>query len=284
MKKHKFDITLLSFALGFLLLIVNVVGFFTGPVDGTNPMERKPVANYDFRTLNFEEANRQFADLQNKKNALEDKAKGLFELVSKSFIHTPSLYKIKPWDNWIMWLGGIILDEKYLKSQDPDLLWKRGAGFCHQAAIIFAAKGKDLGLKTRLIGLKGHVVAEVYLPDKGWRVVDPDMGIFWDHDLDPFGVNPSEEQVRSELLARGYSEKISKNFARIYTSQENNERMEYPTAPNRFLLEKFSNWLKWLIPLGLIGIGLAKREFFSVTNQPGSGPEALNANYNENKR
>jgi len=132
--------------------------------------------------------------------------------------------------------------------------------------MIFAAKGKELGLKTRLTGLKGHVVAEVFLPDKGWRVVDPDMGIFWDHDLGSFGVNPSEEQVKNKLLTRGFSEEISQNFARVYTTQENNYRMEYPTAPNRFLLEKLSQWLKWLVPLGLIGMGLAKRDFFLKKN------------------
>jgi Transglutaminase-like superfamily len=262
MMKHKFDIALLSFVLGVLLLIVNGAGFFIGPVVDANPKERKPVANYDFRTLNLEEAHRQFSDLQNKQMSAEEKAQSLFKLISESFIHTPSFYKIKPWENWILWLSGVALDNKYFKSQDPEILWKRGGGFCNQASMIFAARGNDLGLKTRLIGLKGHVVAEVYLPDKGWRVVDSDMGIFWDHDLDSFGVNPNEEQVKNKLLTRGFSEEMSQNFAQVYTTQENNHRADYPTAPNRFLLEKFCQWLKWLIPFGLIGLGLAKRDFF----------------------
>jgi transglutaminase superfamily protein len=262
MKKQKFNIALLSFVLGVLLLIVNAVGFFTGPVPDTHPEGREPVANYDFRTLDPEEANRQIADLKNKNFSAKQKAHRLFELISQSFIHTPSFYKIKPWENWIFWIGGVVFGEKYLKSQDPDTLWKRGGGYCNQAAIIFVAKGQDLGLKTRLIGLKRHVVAEVYLPDIGWRVVDPDMGIFWDHDLGSFGVNPNEEQVKNKLLTLGFSKEISLHFARVYTSQENNFRAEHPTAPNRFLLEKFSQWLIWLIPLGLIVGGLVKRRVF----------------------
>ncbi|MCH8313605.1 MAG: transglutaminase domain-containing protein [Nitrospinae bacterium] len=252
MSKQKYIVAWVSLLLGCLLLIINSIGFIMGPVVNTNLKGRKPVSNYDYRTLILADANHQFSELLKKNISPEDKARGLFELISRSFIHTPSEYRIKAGDNWIMWLGGTLFDRRYFKSQDPDFLWKKGGGFCSQAAIIFVAKGKELGLKTRLIGLKGHVVAEVYLPDKGWRMVDPDMGIFWDHDLDSFGVNPSEEQVKSELLARGHSEKISRHFSRIYVSQENNSRNEYPTAPNRFFLEKVCNWLKWLIPLGLI--------------------------------
>lgn len=259
MKNQKFDIHLLPIAIGLLLLIINAVGSFLEPVIQTDPKERKPVPGYDYRTLSWEEANRQFLELSEKNISPEEKARVLFKLISESFIHTPSSYKITLWENWILWLGGTLSNKKYLKSQAPDFLWKRGGGFCNQASIIFAAKGKELGLQTRIIGLKGHVVAEVNLFDKGWRVVDPDMGIFWDHDLDSFGTNPNIEQVKSELFARGFSEEISEHFARVYTSQENNFRIDYPTSPNRLFLEKISNWLKWLIPLGLIGVGMGKK-------------------------
>lgn len=223
------------------------------------------VANYDYKTLGWREAKLQASKLSTNDLSPEDKAKGLFDLISRSFIHTPSEYDIKLWDNWVMWLGGNIIDTRYLKSQDPDFLWKRGGGFCSQAAMIFVSKGRELGLKTRLIAMTGHVVAEVYLPGLGWRVVDPDMGIFWDHELESFEVNPSEEQVKHTLLTRGFSEEISKHFARIYVRPENHYRKDYPTSPNRLLLEKISNWLKWLIPFGFIGIPLViRRNWFEV--------------------
>lgn len=266
MRTQKYWLTLLSFVLGCLLLLVNGVGFFIGPVESSLKTS-KPVTNFDNRTLSWKEANTQLSRLSNRNFSADEKAKGLFELISKFYIHTPFHYNIKPWDNWILWLGGNILDEKYLWSQNPDLLWERGGGFCNQAAMIFASKGKDLGLKTRLIALSGHVVAEVYLPNKGWRVVDPDMGVFWENDLDAFGRDPSEDQIRRKLSTLGFPEKFSRHFSRVYASQENNSRVEFPTAPKRFILEQVSNWLKWLIPFGLVGFCLASR---SGRNNPTS--------------
>jgi len=74
MLKKRYCLAILSFALGLLLILTNIVGLFMGPVPENEPKERKPVANYDFRTLNLEEAQRQFADLQNKNISAEDKA------------------------------------------------------------------------------------------------------------------------------------------------------------------------------------------------------------------
>ncbi len=244
---------------GVFLLLINAAGFLVSPEIESNPGERAPVANYDNRTLAWPDAKRQFLELRSDPISPEDKARGLFKLVFESFLHTESYNNIKLWENWILWLGGTLLDRRYLKSQDPDFIWKRGGGHCSQAVTIFVAKGQQLGLKTRIVGLSGHVVAEVFLPDKGWRVVDPDMGIFWDHDLGSFGVNPNEEHVRNKFLALGYSEKISRNFSRVYVSQENNFLREFPTSPDRFLLEKYSHWAKWVIPFGLVGFGLVIR-------------------------
>lgn len=275
MSKIKNSVALLAFLLGCLLLIANGAGFFIGSVAENDPTDRKPVLNYDYRTLAWTEANRQFLELLNNNIPPEGKAKSLYGLVSKSFIHTPSYNKIKLWENWMLWLAGTLFNRHFFKSQDPDFLWKRGGGHCSQASIIFVAKGKDLGLKTRLIGLSGHVVAEVYLPEKGWRVVDPDMGIFWNHDLDSFGVNPSEEQVRNELLALGYSEKLSRRFSQVYVSQENNFRKEYPSSPNRFLLEKVLDWAKWLLPLGLVAVGLVRWRLLHSDNYTGFRVKSL---------
>lgn len=239
--------------------MINAVNIFMKPIAEINPTGREPIANYDFRTLELEKAQRQFKNLQSENITEEEKAQQLFALISGSFVHTPSYNHIKPWENWILWMGGTLKDKKFLRSYNPDLLWKKGGGFCSQAALIFAAKGQGLGLKTRLIGLTGHVVAEVYLPDKGWRVVDPDMGIFWDNSIDSFGIHPSEEEIKHKLLARGFSEELSQKFASIYTSQENNFYKQYPPSPDRILLEELSNWLKWVIPFVLIGTGLSKK-------------------------
>jgi transglutaminase superfamily protein len=255
LKKQKYWVTWFFLLLGGGLLTINCVGFLIGSVISNFPEVRKPVPNFDYRTLSWEKAQSKFSRLLKNDISLEQKAKKLFGLVSRSFMHTSS-YKIKPWDNWMLWLGGIILDKKYLDSQDPDLLWKAGGGFCHQAATIYVSKGKDLGLETRLIGLSGHVVAEVYLPGKGWRVVDPDMGIFWDHDLDSFGTEPNINQIKNHLSTLGFLDKTAQHFAKVYTSQEDNKREKYPTAPKRYLLEKITNWFKWLIPLILIGVSL----------------------------
>ena len=58
MSTQKYSVALVSFVLGCLLLIINSIGFIMGPVVDTNPQERKPVSNYDYRTLIWADANR----------------------------------------------------------------------------------------------------------------------------------------------------------------------------------------------------------------------------------
>ncbi len=251
---RRFGISAFSVIVGFALLLLNLFGLFIGQIDHTYFPE-KPIAGYHYRTLNKEEAIEKFISLKNTNISDKKKAKELLKLVSDSFFHK-SIYEIKPWDNWIMWVGGLLY-EPLLDSQDADLLWARGGGPCHQASIIYITKAKELGFDARLISLDGHVVAEVNIPNVGWRVADPDYGIFWPNSLDAFGRNIKQKDIVHILISKGYSEQTANKFAEIYISQENNKRVEFPNAPNRYKFEKAMSFAKWLFPLLLIGIGLS---------------------------
>jgi len=68
-------------------------------------------------------------------------------------------------------------------SDDYYNILKRGAGYCDQAAYVFAVLSTRLGIPARMImlqdreGISRHTAAEVYL-DKKWQYIDPWLGVF----------------------------------------------------------------------------------------------------------
>ncbi len=188
-----------------------------------------------------------------------DKMTRLLSLVSSSYIHIPAQpYLIKPWDNWWLWLRGQ-LNPKYLQSQDVDFLWRRGAGFCDQAAMIFVGKAKELGFKARLVWLGGHVISEVVIPDAGARLVDADLGILWEADSSALGNELSQASVQARLEKQGYSKELAQKIALAYTSAEDNKFSGFPYLPKLYRAERQAHWIVWVIPFVLLIISRLTR-------------------------
>lgn len=229
------------------LLIVNVIGQWQPPLSPPSTSTRTGIPGREFRTIEIAAAHAQYSDLKNSDLDLETKAQKLFALISGSYLHAPS-YRRTIFDNWYVWLRGLRAESFLRTVQDVDLLWRRGGGFCTQAAMIYAAKGQELGLETRIALLTGHVVAEVLIPGKGWRVVDPDLKVFWEYSLSDFGKSIGEEEIKKKLIEVGYSADFSSTAAQIYLSQEDNRLVNYPMDAMRLQFEKDAEWRKWLFP------------------------------------
>ncbi len=202
----------------------------------------------------------------------EHKARALFELVRDSYVHDPeSGYLMKPWDNWILWLMGQF-DSRRLQSQDAHFLLSRGIGFCDQAAMIFTGYAQEMRMESRLVWLSGHVVSEILLP-QGWRVVDPDLGIFWNLPLEDFGTNYSATDIRQVIVAQGFGLDLAEIITEAYVTQSNSRRSSYPYLPRLYRDERAAQWAKWILPGFILagGIMLGRKVPYRVW--PGFGDQ-----------
>jgi len=95
-------------------------------------------------------------------------------------------------------------------SDDYYNILKRGAGFCDQAAHVFAVLSTRLGIPARMImlrdrdGISRHTAAEVFLDNK-WQYIDPWLGVF-PHKADRTGFTRFEfAHDQSALVKYGYA-------------------------------------------------------------------------------
>jgi len=209
------------------------------------------IAGYHFRILDLKKTEVEFEKLKTSAIPPIDKARKLLDLIYGSYLHTNEKYTIKPWDNWLLWFWAF-LNERHLESQDGDFLWKRGGGFCHQAATIYAAKGAELGFETRIVWLNGHVISQILIPDLGWRAVDVDLGIFWNYSVHDFKSMLSENKIVSVINERGFDRERAKKIAQKYLTLSDNRISYYPYLPKLYQSEKSSTLPKQLIPVLLI--------------------------------
>lgn len=102
-----------------------------------------------------------------------------------------------------------------------------GYGFCDDSARNTAALAQLAGLRARVWGLSGHVVAETYY-DGRWHMFDPDHEVFYRM---PAGhVASVEELARNpQLITKTESDPIgsdTRSIAKLYTTTENNSVRE----------------------------------------------------------
>ncbi|MEQ8852641.1 transglutaminase-like domain-containing protein [Gimesia sp.] len=106
-----------------------------------------------------------------------------------------------------------------------------GYGFCDDCASNFAVLARKAGVRSRIWGLSGHVVAEAFYDGK-WHMFDPDHEVFYRNDQ---GVIASVEELAQhpELITKTPLDPIgspSQAIARLYTTTADNRPSERKPA------------------------------------------------------
>ena len=121
----------------------------------------------------------------------------------------------------------------------------------------------DMGIRSRHVGLNGHVVMEAFY-DSGWHLYDPDLEVVV-RDEPGKVLSLTELTEQSHLLRDAYGGPKSAAIPLIL-STEDNTFMSYPpgawfiwSSQVLYLLEKVTNYLKYLTPLFLLAVGLFVR-------------------------
>ena len=93
-------------------------------------------------------------------------------------------------------------------------------------------------------------------------VVDPDYGFVLAGTLDEVASRP--DRVIAATIAAGHSPRIAANVARIYGPEGNIEfwNGDRGYRPIGYWIERIAYWLKWIVPIALMIIGL--REVFEA--------------------
>jgi len=239
---------------GGVLLLLNCLGYLQPPITPSTAVEAAPTGYYE-RVRTWNEAQQSFQSLRAATVSHREKARALLDIIFESYLHSREFpYLITPFDNWYLWLRGQ-MTPRYLQSQDAELLWRRGGGYCDQAAMIYVAKARELGLQAYLAWLEGHVIATVS-PEPGvWHLADPDMGMYWEFPIEALGKALSCDDIQQQFLERGYSERLSGKISAIYCSGENNRLTDFPYAKDLAIHEGKASYYKWLLPILLLGLG-----------------------------
>jgi hypothetical protein len=119
------------------------------------------------------------------------------EGIDKYHLRVP-IYK-----NYILYFASYIMPEKFRKYEflDYHRAIERGLGQCSEHAIILAEVLFEKGIKSKMVGLEGHVVVTAQVDETvdEWWILDSDYGV-----IIPFDLATIEK--RPEIIATYYSE------------------------------------------------------------------------------
>jgi hypothetical protein len=191
----------------------------------------------------------------------EDVMLALYGLVTERFTHRAARHNL--FSNWL--LAGIgLLHPAFAHIRDPETMIRRGQSLlCGQSSYLLLRLAREHGIRARHVGLDGHVVMEAWYEDD-WHLFDPDLEIV---PRDGRGEILSVEKLaQNPALLRGYygdHQGEQASMVEILGSRENNTYMSYPPGAwfewkNNVLywFEKLAAYLKFILPLALVGLGL----------------------------
>ncbi|MCP4404199.1 MAG: hypothetical protein GY801_43690 [bacterium] len=181
--------------------------------------------------------------------------------------------KVTIFENWWLWVMGHFYEPLSRTQNTERLIAGRGA-LCGQSAQVLKSIVEKVGLFSRFIGLEGHVVLEVKMPE-GWRVADPDYGLTFPAALEKLHTKAGIPLLMEALTQKGYRDDIVRKYTSYFQSHENNTVLEIasPLSPRLYKIERISEWLKWIFPIVVLCAGLTRA--FRQTDKPRSSPKKV---------
>ncbi|VAW76153.1 hypothetical protein MNBD_GAMMA13-32 [hydrothermal vent metagenome] len=244
--------------IGVTLILFNIIGYFYYTEITVN---NKYLLDTEPRTISEKEFWNGAYKINNE--TLEVYLYRLTELVSKRMLRIDSKHtKPKIFENWILWIYAIT--KGYYEWSDTKRAIKLGGGFCSQHAIVFNNLLRKQGIKSRILGLQGHVVNETLINGQ-WKVYDPDYNIVFNATLQDLENNPT--QAYQTYLASGAPDSTAKNFEQAFATEADNFRYKKTVAyrGEKYYIEITSLYLVWIIPILLILSGLKFQDLRSRT-------------------
>ena len=248
----------LFFGIGAILILLTLLGNFTN----LGRYENKLVAGDRFDATLVSNINgigelygAAVARSDNwEQSPAKDRMTSLYGVVIDRFTHG-SKAKYNPFSNWIMWFLGLF-NHNAAYISDPDVLLKYGFSvMCHQSSWVLATLAKKENIPFRHVNLCGHVVMEAWWGDD-WHLYDPSYEVIPIKGDVVYNVNDLENKpflVKTYYGNRG--DAVAPLFATKYNNSFVTDGMFIWKAEVLSLIERISNYAKWVLPFLMIIVG-----------------------------
>lgn len=182
-------------------------------------------------------------------------------IINRSLIHVdwervdPREYRqlIPFWENYFLWAIGQFTNLPQFNRYhyaDYRRSLQRGIGICGDASIALSSVMDRFNVPNEIVSFDGHVIVEYEDQDGVRSLMDPDFGVSLGTSLQ--NLERDTEQVKERYLAAGYSEREVAYLFDAYERQYVIFDDTYHFMTQRYLFEKASYFLKWLLPVALI--------------------------------
>jgi hypothetical protein len=162
-----------------------------------------------------------------------------------------------PAEDWPLHVVARLTAMSGVEALDWRAAVRRGVGFCSQAALAVADYLGEQGVPANMVELDGHVVAAATAPNGRTYLLDADYDV-----LLPFGLETAEREparVADAYQVASVPAAEAARIAGIYGPAGNGATSVFWYRPKLHVVALVSTWLVWLIPLALVGAGLALR-------------------------
>ena len=179
--------------------------------------------------------------------------------------HGLELYRMRvpAWENYLLFGLSYLKPDTYrdYEFSSFERALERGTGRCGQQALALVSFLSQQGLKTGFVDLGGHTLATVEVSPGLWHLLDPDYGAVIPFDLQTAEANPS----RVLEYYRGTAAE-ERGLAELYEPKGNELWLGGPEARwgRASSIELLFYWLKWVLPLVLIGGSLGAVGYLRV--------------------
>jgi len=251
MKKIK----LLLFAIGVILLVINLFGLFRS-MRNQDLYTEKNTGRINDVTIKLTDAKKQIV----RKSGETDRefALRINDVVSKSMSHYWKAegaekynLRVPVWENYFLYFINSFKEDNRYEFVNYKKGLERGVGLCSSHSIVVKGILLDNGIETQLWDIAGHVVVRARLDEKEWYILDPDYGLVVPHDIseieaDPEIVRPAYADLAS-LYKPEYDDPYTTDHVVEIYGEEGNHIYTYNP-----LWENLSYVAIWLIPLLLM--------------------------------
>ena len=249
----------LFIGIGALLMVFLLIGTYThlGRYESKTIVEERFNANLASKVKNIDELHSE-AIVRNgnwQYATSEEKMSSFYDVVAERFSYG-SKAKYNLFSNWIMWVLGLF-NRNAAYISDPDALLKYGFSvMCHQSSWVLATLAKKENIPFRHVELSGHVVMEAWWGD-AWHLYDPAFEVIPINGNVIYSVNDFEDDPY--LIKVFYGNKgniVAPLFASKYDNSFVTDGMFIWKAEVLSLIERVSNYAKWMIPFFMMIVGI----------------------------
>jgi len=202
--------------------------------------------------------NQQTNKLTNQPITEQEKMLIIYDVVIRRFTHSDQA-KYNMFSNWPLWVMGQVYSP-FIYIRQPEVLVKKGhSSLCSEQAYLLQTLAESEGIRTRAVGLNGHVVMEAWYKND-WHLYDPDL------ELVPFLANgvvlSLDELAKEPALVRAYyqgrgTKEYIQSIADIISTREDNSFILYWMVEKHlaYRIEIIAKIMKWLVPMIFLLLG-----------------------------